>query len=284
MSNIIIFNSSNVVGNTNSQFRYNFPQGSFTIKKGRICVIQVIIPYSNFNITSTYENNSFSYNFPTVGQSNQFTSFNVLLPNGNYSIPDINRYMESVFISNGQYVIDSNGNNIYFAQFIVDPVYYAIQILTFPMYTATTLPVGYTLPSNFYGYPVVGICPQININNAEFGKIIGYNVGLYGSTIETTPQSFLSNTTPSASVVNGVIMRVNLVNNSASIPSDILTSFGFSGAVFGSNIIYTPPFEQFVKINPGTYSFISLSLVDQSLNTIPFNDPNVLITLLLESE
>lgn len=284
MSNIIIFNSGNVVGNTNSQFRYDFPQGSFTIKKGRLCVIQAIIPYSNYNITTTYANNSFSYNFPTVGQSNLFTNFNVLLPSGNYSVPDINRYLESVFISNGQYVIDGSGNNIYFAQFVVDPVYYAVQILTFPMYTAANLPSGYTLPTNFYGYPIVGICPQININNSAFGKIIGYTVGLYGSTISTVPQSFLSNTTPSASVVNGIIMRVNLVNNSASVPSDILTSFSFSGSAFGTNIVYTPPFEQFVKINSGTYSFISISLVDQSLNTIPFNDPNVLIILLLESE
>jgi hypothetical protein len=152
------------------------------------------------------------------------------------------------------------------------------------MYTAATLPAGYSTPVGFYGFPLNGICPQININNAEFGKIIGYTVGLYGSVISTIPQSFLSNITPSASVVNGIIMRVNIVNNSASVPSDILTSFSFSGAIFGSNIVYSPSFEQFVKINPGTYSFIQLTLVDQSFNIIPFNDPNVLITLLLETD
>lgn len=282
MSNIIIFNSSNVIGNNNSSFRFNFPQGSFTIKSGKICLVQSIIPYSNFNINTTYGNNTFSYNFPTANQSNTFTNYDVLLPNGNYTLTDINRFLESVFIENNQYVIDENGDNVYFCQFVINPVYYAVQILCFPMYTS--LPANYTLPPNFAGFPLTSICPQININNASFGTIIGYTVGLYGSTISTVPLSFLSNTTPNASPVNGIIMRVNLVNNSVVIPSDILTSFSFSGATFGTNIVHSPSFEQFIKVNPGTYSFITITLVDQNFNIIPFNDPNVLITLLLESE
>jgi hypothetical protein len=73
-------------------------------------------------------------------------------------------------------------------------------------------------------------------------------------------------------------MSCNLCSNPVSMPSDILTGIPIT-STFGSNINYTPSYEQWVKIRPGKYSSMTIRLLDQSLNPLTALDNNVLIVL-----
>ena len=54
MSNCLVLNSSNVTGNNNNTYKYNFKNGMFAIKDCEIAVANITIPYSWYNITSAY--------------------------------------------------------------------------------------------------------------------------------------------------------------------------------------------------------------------------------------
>ena len=71
------------------------------------------------------------------------TTYTIVLPNGYYAVSDINNYLQGQMILAGQYLIDGNGNNVYYLSLQYDTPYYAVQVLSFAVPTA--LPVGYIL-------------------------------------------------------------------------------------------------------------------------------------------
>jgi len=279
MSLSIILNSNNVATNgTKSQFTYNFINGSLNIPENSLmCVSNVTLPYSWFNVNSSqYNNNVFQYTFPTsTGQQ----TFTVTLPNGYYAANDINTYLQTKMIENKQYLVNSAGEYVYYITLQYDVNYYAVQLMCFAL--PTSLPSGYTNPANMT-FPSTPSTPQIIISSTNnFGSLIGFNAGTYPSTVQTTNQSFTSNSVPDGSPVNALIMRCNLIDNNVVMPSDIMDSIPISNVPFGSNLTYQPPFPKWVKMKAGRYSYMTVQLVDQNLNTIVATDPNVCITLLL---
>ena len=55
-------------------------------------------------------------------------------------------YLQQFAITNGLYVIDANGYNVYYYYFNVNQTSYAVKIIVYTVPIA--LPVGWTLPSN----------------------------------------------------------------------------------------------------------------------------------------
>jgi hypothetical protein len=278
MSLSIVLNSNNVVTNgSNSQYTYNFINGALNIPEDSLmCVSNVTIPYSWFNVNSNqYNNNSFQYTFPTsTGQQ----TFSVTLPNGYYSANDINNYLQTQMIAHGQYLVNSSGEYVYYMTLQYDVNYYSIQLICYPV--PTSLPPNYTNPAAMT-FSVTTATPQMIVSAFnKFGDLIGFRAGTYPTTPQTTSQSFVSNAVPDGSPVNALIMRCNLIDNNVIMPSDIMDSIPIT-AVFGSNITYQPPFPKWVKIKAGRYSSMTVQLVDQNLNAIVATDSNVLITLLL---
>jgi len=164
----------------------NIPENSL------MSISNVTIPYSWFNVNSgQYNNNSFQYTFPTsTGQQ----TFNVTLPNGYYSAMDINQYLQTQMIKNGQYLVDSAGNYVYYMTIQYEVNYYAVQIMFFTV--PTSLHSGYTNPGNMT-FPIAATTPQIIISSSNnFGQLIGFNAGTYPSTPQSSNQSFTSNTVP----------------------------------------------------------------------------------------
>jgi hypothetical protein len=204
------------------------------------------------------------------------TLFPVTLQNGFYQVSDINNALQNQLIANGHYLVNASGQNVYFLSVVTNVNFYANQILW------TTLPTTLgtlTNPANM-GLPNTPIAPQWQITNSPNGTLIGYTVGLYPSIPATVSGNTLSNTTPNLTTVNSVVVRCNLVNNMVATPSDIMTSFPID-AKFGSNINFSPSYEQWVGVTAGKYSSISLTLQDQNFNTIQANDVNCLITMLI---
>ena len=281
MSNVLVLNSRNAIGSSNNTFQYNFMSGAYVIGEGsEICVSNITIPYSWYNIQSAYYNNtSFQYNWTVLGVT---TTYTVTLPDGYYTVSDINQYLQGVMINAGQYLVDNNGNNVYYISLQYDAPYYAVQLICYAVPTA--LPAGWVRPSNWLGYPSVASTPQLIISASNnFDDIIGFTAGTYPTVIQATNYSTLSNKTPVGSPVNSIIVRCNLVANNVISPSDILDSFPITSA-FGTNINYSPNFEKWIKLKQGRYTSLTISFSDQNFNLIPANDPNVLITLLIKQK
>ena len=65
MFNLII-NSNNVVNSLNNMYEYKFKNGAFTVpENAEIMITSFQIPYSWYNITSRYNNNSFRLHWPS---------------------------------------------------------------------------------------------------------------------------------------------------------------------------------------------------------------------------
>ena len=302
----IILNSSNVIGNSNSQFTYKFINGCYNINDdSEICVSQIIIPYSWFNINGSYYNNAtIKYYFPNGSSNNLYT---VIFPNGFYSVNDLNNYLQLYMVSQNQYFYNSTTTqNLYYIQITTNTTYYSNQIIVNPV--PTSLPTNYSLPTMTYnGYTYTGfncnpttagstssstsyypnsiITPQLVIPSYTgiygIGSILGFTSGNYPSSTSSSSQNVLSNITPNATNVNSIIVRCNIVNNECASPTDVLDVFNINTS-FGSNIIYEPSYEKWISVKGGVYNSLNVYLQDQNFNTLQANDSNVLICLLLK--
>jgi len=281
----LVINGSNLINpNTNATYEYRFIGGGFSVSDDMMAMISSAqIPYSIFNITEAYNNNRFRLSFPTGASSTIYTDFNITIPDGFYTIEDLNSYMQQYAIANGLYLIDNNNDNVYYTPaFYVNSVSYAVQLLLYVVPRST--PAGWTQPSNWIGYSGApnDRTPHVHIlADSRFGDFIGFTTGTYPFPIlRTTNYSALSNKTPIGSYVNSIIVHSSLVNNSVVSPSDILDAFQIVDTKFGSNINYQPSIEKFVKINKGSYNSMIIYLTDQNNNPITLEDSNILITII----
>jgi hypothetical protein len=291
MSFTLVLNSSNVSNtNTNTTFKYNFINGGFQIKDMEMCISSITLPYSFYNVSSYYNNRTFSLIFPTAATT---TTIAVTLPEGFYTVTQINSYIQQVCIDYGAYLIDATGNYVYYQQLVYNSTYYAVQLLLFSV--PTTLPTGYSYATagasgsvytSAIKLPTTAYTPQFVLaSSGSISSIIGFAAGAtYPSSQTTTSQSPKSTLTPVGSTVNSIIMQCSLVNNSCAVPSDILDSMPINNTSFGSNISYNPSFQKFISLSDGTFNNFTFSFRDQNLNEIYARDPNVSITLIIRKK
>ena len=283
MSFTLVLNSSNVSNtSTNTTFKYDFVQGGFTADNCEMCVSSVSIPYSWNNVSTYYNNKTFSLIFPTAATT---VTYSFVLPDGFYTVTDINYFIQQTCISNGAYLIDSALNNVYFTNIAYNATYYSIQVLLFSVPTTIgtyTRPVTGLYSTTGTGLPTTAYTPQLIIpTSGSIGTIIGFASGTFPAAQTVTSQSLLSTLTPIGTTVNSLIMQCSLVSNRVTVPSDILDSMPITNTAFGTNIVYDPSFEKFVNIANGTYSGFTVTFRDQNLNDIYAKDPNTSITLMI---
>ena len=291
MSFTLVLNSS-IVSNTstNTSFKYNFIQGGFQVKDMEMCVSSITLPYSFYNVSSYYNNRTFSLVFPTAATT---TTINVILPEGFYTVTDINSYIQQVCIDYGAYLIDSTGNYVYYQQLVYNATYYAVQLLLFLV--PTTLPTGYSYATagasgSIYTtsakLPTTAYVPRFSLaSSGSIATIIGFAAGAtYPSAVSTTSQSLSSTLVPVGSTVNSLILQCSLVYNPCTVPSDVLDSMPIKDTSFGSNITYDPSFEKYVSLSNGTFNNFTFSFRDQNLNEIYARDPNCSITLIIRQK
>ena len=287
MSFTLIINNSNVVNtNTNATYEYYFIGGGFSVRENMECLVSSAqIPYSIFNITAAYGNNAVRLSFPTGAGAATFTDYNIIIPDGFYTIDDLTAFFQQYAITNGLYLINANNENVYYTPtFYINSVSYAVQLLLYVV--PRSLPTGWTQPSNWIGYSTYTAdrTPHIHIlATSKFGDFVGLTNGTYPSpTLRTTDYSVLSNKTPIGSYVNSIVIHSSLVNNSVVSPSDIIDAFQIVDTKFGSNINYQPSVEKYVRLTKGTYNSMIIYLTDQNNNPITLKDNNLLITLLFK--
>ncbi len=294
-----MLNSSNVTGNYNSSFTYKFINGSYDLPAGtELCCSSIVIPYSWFNLNSSYyANTTFQFNWPT--SAGVFTPYVFSIPNGFYTVPQLVQEIQFLMIAQNLYLYTGTGStaqNIFFFNIIPNSTYYTNTLFLYGVPTTATLATMYpgaTAPVGF-PYPTVSQTPQFIVMSQypAFGSLIGFLPGTYAPSPNppaiVAPATYASynvngNTTPNLTPVNSVIVACNIVSNNVTIPSNIVTSIPINNT-FGSLITFNASFEQWVPVlSPSKYSSITVNLLDQNLNPIVANDPNILITIMIRT-
>jgi len=293
----LILNSGNIVPNTNNtELVYAFPAGSITIKESQqIALATLQMYYSTFNITALNNNNTYQYVWVDG------TVVNVTMPDGFYTLDDINNFLQFTMIGNGHYLV-SGSNFVYLLNWITNATYYTIELQVFPIDTTIATANSWTIPTSpTWVIPTAqAISPMINILNNNFTKVVGFQTGYYpqGSpsysqaVISGTPptqiqtpaftsqQAYQSTTAPQITPLSSYVLTCNLINNNYSVPNNLLYSFAPQGA-FGSQFTIQPNFPAYINVNPGQYQFITLKLLDQNLLPIAIQDPNFVIQLII---
>ena len=309
MPSTIILNQSNIVPDgKNSSLVYRFPN-SVAFPHHEMAIQSVALYYSWENINAQpLANNTFSMIWVGPGGTQIPKTFTI--PNGLYEIVDLNRYLQYVCIQNGWYLINNAGRNVYYAEFILNPNRYAVQINTFPVpfdvadwtlaggvytgnvgtpYTGWTTPVvdptAPTATGNWPGFAGATFNPSLTIPN-NFNKILGFTspnpfvTPLNQAPLATAGQalSYLSNVAPQVQPNSSAYLSVSNINNKYAVPSSIIYSLSPS-VLFGAQIIEQPPQFAWNPLLNGTYNEIRMQILGIDFQPLTILDPNMTIVL-----
>lgn len=290
----IVLNSTNLVNDgQNNKLVYSFP-GSVLFKDTYVALSQVSMYYSWYNISAELQNNILQYTFRSGAVT---TTYTITIPDGLYEVETLNELLQFTFIANGQYLVDSTGNNVYYAEIVINPSRYAVQINTFLIPLA--LPAGFTNPAG-YVFPTVVCNPQI-ITPFAINQLLGFavnfttdantanafvppaNQNLISKDAVTGTLSYLSSTAPNVQPNSSILVSVSNIDNRYANPSSILYSVVPSVA-FGELINEKPPQYAFNKLIDGTYNQLRMTFLGSNLLPIKINDPNMTIILVFKDK
>ncbi len=279
MSSVIILTQQNVVNDgLNSNFQYTLPFG-WTCKNMEMALSSVNMYYACNNISPIYGNQTFTYSW-TVGST--LTTYTVTIPQGMYNITDIASYLQSVFIANGHYLINSTGQGVYYIDIITNSVTYSVNIVTYPV--PTSLPSGYTQPTNFAGYPTI-ICNPIVTLTSNIATVFGYTVGFatIGNNGNNTTLFYTSSTYPTITANPNFFISSNMITNKLQSPSTILHNL-VPNVGFGILIKEQVAIPNFLPIGDGLYQNIQISILGANRAPVQLLDPNIAIVLLIRQK
>ena len=286
----IVMNAKNVIQDgLNNKLVYSFPN-SVSFPDHEIAVQSVNMYYSWTNINgTTLRNNSYQFLFPTTG--GQYISTIISMPDGIYEIRDMNAYLQYVMIQYGWYISTPVGN-VYFAEWLVNPTEYAIQLNTYPCWTATQIAeAGGTIPTPTFGAgwgtpdpvcPVISmtLLPDITTPMSNFYTIIGYDPTFHSTVDSTINASFLSVVAPQVQPNPIVYLALSNIENKYANPGTIIGSISPSVA-FGELISEVPPQFAWNKLLPGTYNNLRLALLGADFRPLDLLDGNMTIVLVI---
>ena len=283
--NTVVLNQSNIVeGSINSSLTYKFPN-SILFDNHEIAVQSISMYYSWQNINSSpLANNTFSYSW-IVGVTS--TTYTVTIPDGLYEIAQINAFLQFRMIQNGTFLINSASQNVYYAEMIVEPTRYAINIITYPV--PTSLPVGWTAPlANvqtgavaFVGFPTTTFNPVVTIP-ASFNLIVGYVAG-FATVVNTgvnTILSYFSTVAPQVAPVSSLLVTCSNIDNRYASPNNVFYSI-VPDVAFGELLKITPNEYCFVKLLNGTQSQLTVSFIGNDFSRVGILDNNITIILVI---
>ena len=279
MVRTILINSSNLVNrNQYNKFSYTFPSCYNARQGAQIAVASLSMYNSTYNITSSYQNNTITVTFNN-GQPQPLT-FHWTIPDGYYSVEDLNNWLQSQMILHNLYATTANGaQNVYFLEFKTNATRYSCQINSYPQTNAN----GLVLPDNsqlVLSEPQFAYCPQITIGQ-NLGTYFGLPAGRYPtSTNAIIPQNFVSADyalSPSVSVVDSYIIGCSMITNNLSNPNNFLYQIPLTAGL--GEMIQIQPLLVWNEITPGQHFTVDITLYDQSGNLLQNKDPSFCLTL-----
>jgi len=285
---LITINQSNVVSNlNNSTYTYNFPSTA-VLNNHELAVQSISMYYSWLNISSLLQNNTFSYTW-TVGVTT--TTYNITIPDGLYELSDLNNYFQFVQIQNGTYLINSLLENVFYAEFLVNPTAYKFSINTYPV--PTSLPSGYTAPlanpsagyAAFVGFPTTTQNPVVTIPSL-FNNIMGFSANFATSSNVGvgTNLTYNSTQTPQIQPSPNALVGCSIISNKYATPSSVI--YNVVPDVELAGLIKSAPNEYiWADITKGNYNNITIQFLSSSTySPLQLLDSNLTILLLIREK
>ena len=272
----LIINSSNK--KSDNTFEYVLPSNYIFKKNDTVALESISLYNSFFNIESNRGNNKISL----IWNADTTVQYDYIVPDGNYSVEQLNFWLQSKMAYDNLYLLNDDGDIIYYAEIQIESSIYGISNTLYPLPTsanATTL--GYTKPASAtWDFPVSDKTPQLIIPIA-LGTLLGFSANTYPNTVQNSIQYFTSNLVPQLSPVNSIIICSNLLNSEFSNPSNVLSSIALNKA-FGKLLNYEFSDPTQYNINPSSYSSIIISFYDQIYDKLYIRDNDVVIRLTIQ--
>jgi hypothetical protein len=263
-------------GGSQNVYEYEFPAAINTTDL-QVALASVNVFYSWFNITAKLGNNTFSYTYPN-GASNDVHS--VVIEDGFYSVAYLNAYFQYIFVQNKTYLIDDNGNNVYYMSLVVNQAKYALQLLMSSV--PTVLPAGWTSPAGGPALPAASTnaCTQIILQNG-----LGDYLGMPNGSIPDNPNhsafTALSTVAPNVNPVSNIQVLCDLAYNNFSATIGDLLSFTLQNVEFGANAFIQPSTFNWNNMSSGHKKSFTISFVDQLNRPVEMIDPDICVNLVI---
>lgn len=265
-------NSSNQ--NNVLTYNLNYP---FNLTGHDVCLASAFLYYSWPNVTASYGDNLLQYIFPGAPAN----PYNVLLPDGQYSISDIGNFLQFTMLQNGHYLLDNNNQPVYYLDLVPNSVYYSATLTASPVPAA--LPAGWSNPG---GITLSGNTPQLVVPvpsitaTYTMNELIGFSSGSYPPAPQATEYQINSNNgVPQISPVSAVNINLNVVTSSY-FNANPQTIYAFSPNVsYGSQIAIQPYQYVWLKAVDNQFSQIQVTFTDQNGNALNLLDPNIIVNL-----
>jgi hypothetical protein len=202
------------------------------------------------------------------------------IPEGYYSVSDLNAFLQQQSILNGLYMTANQGSdNVYFVELVVNSIRYSTSLNFYAIPTsAEATQKGYVkAPNATWEFPANSQCPSLTFAQ-PFGNLLGFTFGTYPPTLQSTNIQYLSTTTPVISPVDSLIFTCNLVSSKYSIPSDVFYSIPISASL-GSLILFNNTSLVYNDIIPQNFSSLIITIYDQLFNPVVLLDKEMTMTL-----
>lgn len=303
MRTLVISQNNLIPDGFNNKFVYRFPNSVF-FKDDYIAVNSIHMYYSWFNITAELGNNVFIYIWGGV-------TYTINIADGLYEVSQLNQLLQFTFISNGHY-LTLNGQNVYFAELLVNTSRYATQMNTYliPIIGQFTLAAGvYTgnigtqyegmTTSNPAFFTATNQNPQI-VLPANFNQLLGFTAGFttdqnvnntYIPPVNSTFISknsigtiaYISTIAPNIQPNSSIILSMSNIDNAYANPSSLIYSV-VANVGFGEIINERSTNFIWNKLIDGNYNQIRLEFLGTNLQPIRIADPAITITLAIKNK
>lgn len=273
----IILNSAHIVpGSGNSEFKYKFPSGNINIEQGqKLALANVMMYYSNENITEAYGNNRFSYKWIDG------TVVDVVIPDGFYDIVALNNFLHFTMLQNLHYYTNSDGNAVWLLDLSANSTRYGFELNIWQTSDTIATTNSWTIPSGAtWTSPVANTVPEFNVPNNGFKDLIGFNVGTYGTNPSVNNQFFLSQNTPQITPVSSYVMTCSLINNNYATNPNTLYCFA-PNTTYGSQMSISVSEFAWIDTQAGQYNEFTVRFLDQDYRQLSIKDPSIIINLVI---
>lgn len=236
---------------------------------------------SCFNITSENKNNKIGIRWING------TEYTYILPDGTYSISDINSYLEARMFEDNLYcLITATQKPNYFIKLQENPVYYSAHLIISYVPTSTEASsLGYSLPSEVnWSFPSQSVTPQVLFVERSMNRLLGFsNLQYPSSPIYDDNFEQLSETAPKMSPIFNYMFNCNLLNHQiGKVGSNSLFFMMPVKKAVGELLEYNTFYKQELKCRSTKVDYIEIWLTDETFEKLRFRDKDISVTFIIE--
>jgi hypothetical protein len=223
----VVLNSSNNIPYQNNSFKYNFINGGLDIPEGsEINLSQITIPYSWYNVSSQLGNNTIVYNIPN--SSNAQVAYTITLPNGFFTLQDLNNSFQAGMKANGHYWYSNIGSYATQFQFVG-----TISTTTLTVSSGSSSAVSLIIGTSINGYGV----SAGTVITAQTGPYT-YTINISQTVVASTPMYGSQSNEITPAIIYPLTLSVYTPQYTNSITSITIPTSALVQNYFGSGFQY----------------------------------------------